>query len=310
MPVYTSKSRSAVRTQLQPLFKWTGSKQRLLEQYQPHFFPEGTPRRFVDLFAGGLTTTLWVAERFPDTELVINDVNGELVHLYRTLAADPDGVLNEWQKCVDAWLPLTPEQRKALYYVWRDEYCLHPGKYSDAYLAGHLMFMLQTNFNGMWKAYAKCNRRYSTPPGTCTQGPAFFQASRLRAVAELLARPTTVITSVDFADVPVQEGDYLYADPPYRDSIVEYQGGFTENDQVRLADLLTSHNGIYAYSNKDIGDGFYERHFPGANIIPIDATYTAGRGTSVREVSEVLVTNFAGADSRTVQDFLDFEGLG
>lgn len=283
-----------VRTGIQPLFKWTGSKQRMLEQYQRHFFPERVTR-FVDLFAGGLTTTLWVAQEYPDADLVVNEFNPELALLYKTLAATPDAVIETWAACRDDWLALAPEQRKTRYYEWRETYCQDWQYKSNEYLSGLLLFMLQVNFNGMWKAYLKCNGRYSTPPGTCEQTRAFFRDGehRIGAVAGILQRST--ITCGDFGDVRIGPSDYVYADPPYRDSLVEYQGGFTEEDQARLAVLLTGHGadgGDYAYSNKDIGDGFFTRHFPGANIIPMNATYTAGRGTSVVAVKEVLITNF------------------
>lgn len=279
-----------LRTTIPPLFKWAGSKQRMLDQYAPVFFPPAPPERFVDLFAGGLTVTLWVAEHYPDTHLVINDFNPELMDLYSALSSYPDAVIDVWRDCVQQWLPLTPEQRKALYYTWRTEYTLHPDTTPPERLAGLLLFMLQTNFNGMWKAYIKCNGRYSTPPGTCTQKAGFFDEDRIRAVAALLAHAE--LHCADFAAVPLQPGDFVYADPPYRASIVDYQGGFTEDDQVRLARLLTQHNGPYAYSNKDIGDGWYAREFPHATIHDLTARYTAGRGTAVHDVREVLVTNY------------------
>lgn len=282
--------KSENRTIIQPLFKWAGSKQRMLSQYEPYFFPKQPITRFVDLFAGGLTMTLWVAERYPDAEFVINDNNVELVELYKVLAKHEKAVIAEWQKCVNAWLPLDKEGRKAFYYDLREEYCINYKQASSIRLAAILLFMLQVNFNGMWKAYIKCNLRYSTPPGTCTQNAGFFDVSKIEKVAAILRK--TAIYDIDFGDVPLQDGDFIYADPPYRDSIVDYQGGFTEDDQIRLADYLTSHNGNFAYSNKDIGDGWYAKHFPGTNIIDLSAKYTAGRGVSTIDVKEVLITNF------------------
>lgn len=285
----TSK-KSDNRTAIQPLFKWAGSKQRMLSLYEPYFFPQEPITRFVDLFAGGLTMTLWVAERYPDAEFVINDNNTELIEIYRVLAQHEKEVIAEWQKCVDIWLPLDVEGRKAFYYDLREEYCINYKNSSSIRLASILLFMLQVNFNGMWKAYIKCNFRYSTAPGTCTQKAAFFDENKIKKVAAVLRKAT--IYNLDFEQVPLQDGDFVYADPPYRDSIVDYQGGFTEADQIRLADYLTSHNGNFAYSNKDIGDGWYTKHFPDTNIIDLSAKYTAGRGTSTIDVKEVLITNF------------------
>jgi len=280
-----------MKTKIQPLFKWTGSKQRMMQQYQPHFFPQENFTRFVDLFAGGLTNSLWVFENYPDKEFLINDWNGELTLLYATLSDSVDGVVEQWQECVNKWLSLSKvDDRKKYYYELRQVYCHDYVGRSDVYLSGLLLFMMQVNFNGMWKAYIKCNGRYSTPPGTCLQKQAFFNRQKIYNVASFLEKAT--ITNGDFAAVQPRQGDWLYADPPYRDSVVLYQGGFTEEDQVRLAKYLTESGCKFAYSNKDIHDGFYERNFVGCNIIEMVAKYTAGRGTSTLDVSEVLVTNY------------------
>jgi len=279
-----------MKTSIAPMFKWTGSKQRMLEQYAPHFFPDGEFTRFVDLFAGGLTNSLWVYEKFPDKEFVLNDWNGELVLLYATLADNVDEVIAEWFKCVQRWLSLEPVDRKQYYYELREIYCLQNEGKSDVYLSALLLFMLQVNFNGMWKAYKKCNERYSTPPGTCLQKQQFFDVNKITRVANFLKKAT--ICNGDFASVNIKEGDWLYADPPYRDSVVLYQGGFNEDDQVRLARFLTESGCKFAYSNKHIGDTFYSDNFVGCNIIDMAAKYTAGRGTSTLDVTEVLVTNY------------------
>lgn len=275
---------------MKPLFKWTGSKQRMAAQYANHFFPNKVTK-FVDLFAGGLTNTLWVAERFPDAELVINDFNSELVALYKDLASDVDGVIENWRHCVRFWVDNTDhETRKSYYYRLRELYCHDYEGRSSQELSGVLLFMLSVNFNGIWKAYKKCNLRYSTPPGTCTQKEGFFNEGNIREVANVLSRAT--IISKSFEEVECDTGSFVYADPPYRDCIVEYQGGFTEEMQVALAEKLMGHIGHFAYSNKDIGDGFYERHFEGAIITPCSAVYTAGRGKHTHNVQEVLITNF------------------
>jgi len=279
-----------MKTSIAPMFKWTGSKQRMLEQYAPHFFPDGEFTRFVDLFAGGLTNSLWVYEKYPDKEFVLNDWNGELVLLYATLADNVDEVIAEWFKCVQRWLSLEPVDRKQYYYELREIYCLQNEGKSDVYLSALLLFMLQVNFNGMWKAYKKCNERYSTPPGTCLQKQQFFDVNKITRVANFLKKAT--ICNGDFASVNIKEGDWLYADPPYRDSVVLYQGGFNEDDQVRLARFLTESGCKFAYSNKHIGDTFYSDNFVGCNIIDMAAKYTAGRGTSTLDVTEVLVTNY------------------
>lgn len=280
-----------ISTEIKPLFKYAGSKQKMLSLYAPYFFPQEPITRFVDLFAGGLTMTLWVAENYPTAEFLINDFNEELVLLYNTLQKNEDEVIKVWRSCADKWLTLdTLEERKAYYYTLRDEYTLDFTNKSDIRLAGILLFMLQTNFNGMWVSYIKCNKRYSTAPGSCNQKAAFFNEDKIKAVGNVLRN--SIITNKDFSEVDIRESDFLYADPPYRDSRVDYKGGFDDKEQVRLAEFLLQHKGNFAYSNKDIHDGWYQKHFPGTNIIDLSTKYGAGYGAHSVAVSEVLITNY------------------
>lgn len=268
---------------MKPLFKWTGSKQRMLKQYANLWHPKDVTY-FVDMFAGGLTNTLEIAKTFPNATIHINDKNAELIQLYTDLANNADKVIADWRKCVELWfISEDKDARKEMYYGLRDAYCI-------AQNSGVLLFMLSVNFNGMWKTYKKCNYLYSTPPGTCTQKRSFFNEQNIRDVATLLSR--CIISCESYDNLVLTSNAFVYADPPYRDSIVDYQGGFTETDQVKLASFLVNSKSKYAYSNKDIGDGFFTANFPNAHIHKCSATYTAGRGTSINKVNEVLITNF------------------
>lgn len=296
-----------MRTRIQPLFKWTGSKQRMLEAYQPYFFPATPPSRFVDLFAGALTMTLWTHEQYPNCELVINDANAELIDLYQQLAQHPDAIIAAWQRHVDIWLSyretqiVTTSQRgkpmPQYIHERRQYYNTLLLSYANDYAtlnvidrAAMLLFMLQTNFNGMWKNYQKYHRRYSTPPGSCQQGAAFFDVQNIRQVAHVLQRATILCGAYD--SVPVQSGDFVYADPPYRDSSVNYDVSFDASAQIALAQYLMAHDGPFAYSNKKVSltDTFYEVHFPHMSIRDINGIYTAGASSQKMKVTEVLIT--------------------
>ena len=44
--------------------------------------------------------------------------------------------------------------------------------------------------------------------------------------------------------------------------------------------------------NKEIGDDFWQEHLGNMEILEYDAKYTAGRGTTINDVKEVLIRNF------------------
>ena len=191
---------------MKPLFKWTGSKQRMLAQYKPLFFPQRYDY-FVDMFAGGLTNTLWVAKHNPNATIHINDVNSELIQLYTDLANNAEAVISDWRKCVELWfISDNKDARKEMYYGLRDAYVI-------AQHSGVLLFMLSVNFNGMWKAYKKCNYLYSTPPGTCLQKRKFFDEQNIRDVASLLSR--CVISNCSYNELALPSKAFVSADLPY-----------------------------------------------------------------------------------------------
>jgi|APSaa5957512535_1039671.scaffolds.fasta_scaffold86311_1 site-specific DNA-adenine methylase len=199
--------------------------------------------------------------------------------------------------------------KKNFYYSLRDRYAHHHEEFTRAENAGDLFFMMRVNFNGIWKGYDICNGRYSTPPGTLLVKEKFFDPAQVLKFKAFLDR--CEIHSGDFGDLTQyqEEGTYYYADPPYRDSIVVYDGAFEESDQKRLVNFLRecSDNGCWiSESNKEIGDGFWEQHFgPDYPVHDMTAKYTAGRGKSTLDVKEVLITNFL---SRTTET--DGEGQG
>ena len=275
---------------IKPPFKWTGGKNRMWEKYLPHFFPKDIDI-FVDMFCGATSISLWIHNNYPDAKIILNDFNPELMSLYGTFQKDYDRLEKEYVSHVEKFLTLSKQDRKAYYYSLREEYCHDHEDKPDYINNSKLYFMLRTNFNGMWKAYKKCNLRYSTPPGTLLQKPKFFDLEGTRKFKEFVDQCT--LRSEDFGALADYDGSgtYYYADPPYRDSIVDYQGGFNDDEQRRLVSFLKdrSQNGCYiAESNKEIGDGFWENEFDDDyNFTYMNAKYTAGRGKTMLEVKEV-----------------------
>ena len=245
---------------IKPPFKWTGGKNRMWEKYLPHFFPKDIDI-FVDMFCGATSISLWIHNNYPDAKIILNDFNPELMSLYGTFQKDYDRLEKEYVSHVEKFLTLSKQDRKAYYYSLREEYCHDHEDKPDYINNSKLYFMLRTNFNGMWKAYKKCNLRYSTPPGTLLQKPKFFDLEGTRKFKEFVDQCT--LRSEDFG------------------ALADYDASGTQN-------------GCYiAESNKEIGDGFWENEFDDDyNFTYMNAKYTAGRGKTMLEVKEVLVTNF------------------
>ena len=279
---------------MKPLFKWTGGKGRLLSKYtDANFFPDASQFDvFVDLFCGSGATFLWVAERYPDKKLIINDLNTELITMYLHIRNEWNKFLPYYESYVAEFLQGTPKERKALYDSYKPVYAFEYDKMDPIQVSALLLVMLKTNFNGIWKSYLKWNSRYSTPAGTMTykETTDLFDVNKVIQFRDILRRAE--VLNLSFEDVPIPDNSWVYADPPYRATEKMYSDQFTDELQVQLANHLKSSGALFAESNKDIGDGFWEEHFPEIHLHKMDHKYTCGVGSNVTPVTEILIKNY------------------
>jgi DNA adenine methylase len=248
-------------------------------------------RTYVEPFAGGAALFFRLADdprpRFKRAVLV--DKNPELVACYRAVKTRCEDVLAALER-----LAANP-QRRDLFYQLRDVQTL---KMKDVDRAARFVFLNRTAYNGLWRVNA--SGKFNVPYGRYLN-PTIADHDRLRAAARALARAEIVYG--DFID-PLQdldEGDFVYFDPPYvpvskTAAFTAYaRDGFGPDDQRRLAREMRelARRGVRAMlSNADTratrelyaGFAFDEVRAPRA--INSDATK---RG----EVGELLVRNWA-----------------
>jgi site-specific DNA-adenine methylase len=286
-----------------PLYKWTGGKGRLLQKYTDlGFFPDPSQfDTFVDLFFGAGAVTCWVADKYPDKNLIINDLNTEMMSMMTQMR-------NNWKEFRDNYLRIsevfinTPQdKRKALYNCYKKKYAWNYKSMTESEIAASLMVMLKTNFNGIWQGYIMYDRRYSTPPGHINYKPTLFDIEKVEQFRDVLCRAT--VLNVSFDEVIIPERAWVFADPPYRDTKKMYSDQFDDALQSKLAKFLQSQDCLFAESNKEIGDGFWDAHFPNAQINFLDHKYTCGHGGAVNPVTEVLIKNYGEPEQRAILPF-------
>jgi site-specific DNA-adenine methylase len=275
-----------------PLYKWTGGKGRLLAKYTDlGFFPDPSQfDTFVDLFFGAGAVTCWVAERYPDKKLIINDLNTEMMTIMFQMRNNWTEFRDHYLRISEVFINTPQDRRKALYNCYKKRYAWKYQWLSEAELAANLLVMMKTNFNGIWQSYIMYGRRYSTPPGHINYKPSIFEVTKLEEFRDVLLRAT--VLNCSFEDVVIPEHSWVFADPPYRDTKKMYSDQFTDELQSQLAAFLQSQDCLYAESNKEIGDGFWTSHFPDAQIHFLDHKYTCGHGAAVNPVTEVLIKNY------------------
>jgi len=211
-----------------PPLKWAGGKRwqvpYLLPLWQPH-----SRRRLVEPFCGGLAVALGL---LPESAL-LNDVNKHLINFYAWL-----------QKGLSLSVRMGNDEE--LFYRHRERFnaLIRSGKAQSRESAELFYYMNRTAYNGLCRFNG--SGEFNAPFG---QYKTIAYANSFRAYRQAFAGWD--FTTGDFANVPLQDDDFVYADPPYDVEFTAYsQGGFSWNDQVRTAELLAKHQGPVVLVNQ------------------------------------------------------------
>lgn len=287
-------SKSAVRTKADPgLFMWAGGKGKMLRHYAPLLPADVARRSCVEPFAGGaaLFNHLSTDRTISAT---LSDINAELMDLYRLVRDDPEFLISECLPLERAWMDLDIAARKALYYRLRAEYWAMP---EGPGATARLFFLMKTAFNGIWQTCRASGGRFGTPVGLATQKARVFEPETVRLWARKMSG--AALLTGNFEDVPVPDGAFVFCDPPYRDSFTSYGTAFDDARQIALIawcrEVHAATGSVVWLSNRDAGDGFFERHAPEARLHRFPVTYTAGRrkrvadGFAAKTATELLV---------------------
>jgi DNA adenine methylase len=224
---------------LKPPLKWAGGKRWQLPHLRP-LWETHADRRLVEPFCGGLAVTLGLVP----WKALVNDVNPHLINFYRCL-----------KRGLVARLRMANDER--LYYAHRDRFnaLLAAGKGDTGEAAALFYYLNRTGYNGLCRFNQQGG--FNVP---------FGKYKRITYTRDFLHYQALFedwdFTSVDFEELRLKPGDFIYADPPYDVEFTQYaKEGFTWDDQVRTAEWLARHRGPVALSNQatDRVIALYER---------------------------------------------------
>jgi len=208
-----------------PILKWAGGKAWFVEEYGDDMFAHVIEQggRFIEPFVGGGAMGLYLGL----DSMILSDIEPELAVLYRVLRDEPESLL--------AMLGLLIEMGTddTMYYKIRET---EPAGLTLVEQAARTVYLNKLGYNGLFRKNASggFNVPYCKDPNRTVFNPdIIIAASRALANTEIQCLEFgTVIATAD-------EGDTIYADPPYHQAGVKYnKKGFNEDDQERLAQSL------------------------------------------------------------------------
>ena len=216
---------------VRPPLKWAGGKRWLVPHLRP-LWRGHEHRRLVEPFVGGLAVVLNLAPR----QALLNDMNPHLMSFYRWLQRG----LN----LTDLDVEMRNDRRTFAHNRARFNALISEGAADSVEAAALFYYLNRTGFNGLCRF--NNSGLFNVPFGSyksISYRHDFTEYARFLRHYELRAG--------DFETLPVRRNDFIYADPPYDVEFTSYSaGGFSWDDQVRLAEWLAAHSGPVIASNQ------------------------------------------------------------
>lgn len=243
---------------------WIGGK-KLLKKKIIEQFPEQFDR-YIEVF-GGAGWVLFDKERHAGME-VYNDVNGNLVNLFRCVKYHPDAL----QKELD-WILVSREQ------------------FFDCVSQNDVRGM--TDIQKAARFYCRIKLSFGTDLKSFGVRPRNIQGSiaYLEKVSKRLSR--VVIENVDFERLMKTydcESALFYCDPPYYEAEKYYPDKFQPEDHVRFKNALSRIKGKFILSYNDCPE--IREMFKEYNLIEVDRQDNLVTKTNPRRYKELIIKNY------------------
>lgn len=253
----------------EPIIPWMGGKRRLADKLIPLFPPHEC---YVELFAGG--AALFFLKPHPSKVEVLNDINGELVNLYRVVQHHLEEFVRQFK-----WA-ITSRQ----IFKWMQDAPLEP--MTDIQRAARFYYLQQHAFGG---------RVSGQTFGTATTGPAI----NLCRIEETLSAAHLRLSGVYVEHLSWHDcmarydrpHTFHYADPPYWDT-EGYGVAFEWSEYERLAEMMATCKGKVMFSINDHPD--IRALFGRFQLHDLEIKYSVGnQGHGAPKASrELVITNW------------------
>ena len=226
--VYPVGVETPTRAPVRPALKWAGGKRWQIPHLEP-FWKNNEGRRLVEPFCGGLAVTTGLRPK----RALLNDINPHVVNFYSWLKR---GLVISFEMAND----------ETRYYLARVRFneLLTKGKATTAEAAGLFYYLNRTGYNGLCRFNSKGG--FNVPFGSYANINYKTDFSEFKS-----AFANWTFTNTDFEKIPIDDNDFIYADPPYDVEFTQYsKGGFGWDEQERAAEWLSKHKGPVILSNQ------------------------------------------------------------
>lgn len=252
-----------------PIIPWMGGKRRLADRLIPLFPPHEC---YVEVFAGG--AALFFMRPQPAPVEVLNDINGDLVSLYRVVQNHLEEFVRQFK-----WA-LSSRQL----FEWQK--ITRPETLTDIQRAARFFYLQHHAFGGKVSGQNF---------GTATTGPAInlmrIEENLSAAWQRLAGTYVENLPWIDCAERYDRPHTFLYMDPPYWQT-EGYGVDFPFTEYERMADFMRRCKGKVMVSINDHPD--IRRAFAGFYMEELDINYSVSnqRNGKSEKSGELVIMNW------------------
>lgn len=250
-----------------PIIPWIGGKRRLAKQLLPRF-PEHTC--YVEVFAGG--AALYFLREQPAKVEVINDINGDVINLYRVVRHHLEEFVRQFKWALSSrevfkWMQDTP-----------------PETLTDVQRAARFFYLQHTAFGAKIEGQT-FGTATTAPPVNLLRIEEKLSAAHLRLSGTFIER-LHWRACVEKYDRP---HTFMYLDPPYWQT-QGYAVEFPFSEYEQMAECLRKLQGKALVSINDHPD--IRRVFKGFRMDAVDISYTVGGGARPAKRRELIISSW------------------
>lgn len=271
-----------------PFVKWAGGKRQLANHL--HALMPTNYQAYYEPFLGGAALLFFVQ---PTVPIYINDVNAQLIHVYRTIRDSTEEFINTVNE-----LDVSVCNKERYYYI-RECYNRNiVNQVFDVKTAALFVYLNKHCFNGLYRVNMK---GLFNVPWNHKEKIKSIDEANIRNIAMYLRHNEVTITNGDFelACESCKEGDFVYFDSPYdilskTSSFVDYtKESFKEEDHIRLAALYRrlTKRGVFCLLTNH-GTPLIRKLYDGFSIEEVEVQRAINSDASKRRGREVIIRNY------------------
>lgn len=276
-----------LKSSTSPFVKWAGGKGQLLDKLKDRV--PSTYGTYYEPFIGGGALFLELKPQ----RAVINDINEQLINIYRQLKIEPRNIIRAVRKIEE-----TP-CNKDYYLAMRERYNKKiADKELDAECSALMIWINKHCFNGLYRVNGK--GLFNVPYNNNDRANSIDDVNLIN-IGYYLSTHNVGIECMDFEELckDVKKGDFVYFDSPYvpvseTASFTDYtKDGFTLADHERLAELFKRLDSIGAkvmLSNHNVP--LVHELYKGYYIEEIDVRRNINSNAKKRTGKELIITNY------------------